>query len=265
MISIVIFYHKKEQYLNSVLLKSLKKQKGKYELIVIDKNKKEFNSGLSALNYGGAKANGKYLMFMHLDVELTSNTWLRDSEKILDSMKNWGAAGVIGMSKNGANNRERGRNIVTHKVPPRNWEWGNEISKPERVQTLDECLLIVPKSVFKEVKFDERVCGDWHLYVVEYCLQCLRKGLGVYSIPMHIYHVSKNSADIKKGGLKMVRDLGSLDPNYYVSLKKVLKKHKRHFKKIYTTCGDWSTRSPLILQRAHIIGRRGLKYLAKKV
>ena len=45
-----------------------------------------------------------------------------------------------------------------------------QIENPEIVQTLDECLIIIPKSIFEMYKFDEVICSKWDLYVVEYCL-----------------------------------------------------------------------------------------------
>jgi hypothetical protein len=40
-----------------------------------------------------------------------------------------------------------------------------------------------------------------------------------------------------------------LPKDYYVALKKVIKKHKNDASKIHTVFGDWSTSSPFVLQQ----------------
>lgn len=269
MISIVTVYNNK-QSLEEILLKSLKNQTARFELITLDNTEGKFKSAAEAFNRGGRKANGKYIMFIHSDVDLSSNTWLEDAEKILNSIENLGIAGVAGMSEKGSSNKERGRNVIKHKYPPVIWSWGNPIQKPESVQTLDECLTIIPKSVFNILQFDEKTCDDWHLYDVDYCLSCKRLGFEVYAIPMFIYHKSVSLSKSHKAKLQILKSLvspqGLYYPGfYYQSLKKVLSKHKNHFKWIYTTCGDWNTSYPLILQRVWPLLKAGLKYPFKRL
>jgi GT2 family glycosyltransferase len=109
------------------------------------------------------------------------------------------------------------------------------MEKPIKVQTLDECLVIIPKSVFHTLQFDERVCDNWHLYVVDYCLSVNRLGLDVYFLPSYVYHQST--------GIN-----GNYSRGYRSTLKKLLKKHKNHFSQIYTTCGNWNDFSQLLLK-----------------
>ena len=232
-ISVVCVYNNKRM-LNNYTLKSLKNQTSKFELIVLDNTKGRYKSAAEALNYGGQKAKGKYIMFAHQDINLCSNTWLNRAEKILDNIPNLGIAGVAGMSANGKINKERGRNIIKHGDPARMWSWGNPIQRPEIVQTVDECLVIIPKSVFNMLQFDEKVCDDWHLYGVDYSLSIKRLGYDAYVIPMFVYHRSSGY---------------SFSDRYYVVLKKILKKHKKHYKRIYTTMGDWKTLYPLSIQK----------------
>ena len=96
--------------------------------------------------------------------------WLDDAESILKSIDDSVIAGVVGMNETGVNNNERAINVLFHGDPPENWGWGNPIQKSEIVQTLDECLIIIPKSIFNDLKFDEITCQKWDLYAVEYCL-----------------------------------------------------------------------------------------------
>jgi len=235
MFSIISVYNNKKT-LNDYLLKSLKKQNTNYELILVDNSGGRFKSMAKALNFAAKKTKkqSKYIMFVHQDIDFCSGDWLEKAEKILDSILNLGIAGIAGMSNKGENNKERGRNIIEHGKSKELWSWGNIIKKPEEVQTLDECLFIIPRSVFNKLKFDEETCDNWHLYGVDYCLSIKNYNLGAYAIPMFVYHESSGY---------------SMSPEYYITLKKIIKKHKKKYQSIYTTTGDWNTFLPLALQR----------------
>lgn len=251
MISIVCV-HNNENILNNWLMKSLKNQTSGCQLIILDNTQGKFRSAAEALNYGGKQANGKYVMFVHQDVYLCSNTWLEDVETLLDSILNFGIVGVAGISKNGINRKDRGRNIIIHGNPPEFWSLGNSIQEPEPVQTLDECLVIIPKSKFDILQFDEKICDNWHLYVVDYCLNCIELEFEVVVIPFCIYHMSTG---VSKNSFQAFLSLGSMPVGYYETLDRILKKHKNHFSQIFTTCGDWNTYWPLILQRIYHVGK----------
>ncbi|MDI6641957.1 MAG: glycosyltransferase, partial [Elusimicrobiota bacterium] len=212
MISVVCVYNN-EIVLNNYLIKSLMHQTVEFELIRVNNTNGKFSSAAAALNYGGEKAKCKYIMFVHQDVDLSSNKWLEDAEKLLDSIPNLGIAGVMGMSEEGRTNEERGRNIIQHGTPPTTWCYGRYIQKPEPVQTVDECLIIIPRHVFNILRFDEKVCNGWHLYAVDYCLSVRKISLEVYVIPMFIYH--------KMGTV--------VAPDYFFTLFKVLRKHRSNF------------------------------------
>ncbi|MHC4545475.1 MAG: glycosyltransferase, partial [Planctomycetota bacterium] len=85
MLSIVVVYND-ERALNEILLDGLKNQTVKYDLIALDNTKGSFKSAAEALNSGANKAKGKYIMFIHQDVELGSDSWLEDVEKVLDDI-----------------------------------------------------------------------------------------------------------------------------------------------------------------------------------
>jgi GT2 family glycosyltransferase len=229
----------------------------------LDNTEREFQSAAQALNYGGKKAIGKYIMFVHQDVDLCSNTWLEEAEKMLEPISGLGIAGVAGMCENEDSNGKRGRNIIKHGKPEKFWSLGTVIQKPEPVQTLDECLVIIPKSMFDIFQFDEKICIDWHMYAVDYCLSVQKEGLGVYAIPMFIYH--KSTGATIKGHLKLVLSMGCLPHGYYHTLDKLLKKHKTHVKQIYTTVDNWNTSYPLIMQRIQKLARRGMEYLIRRL
>lgn len=245
MISVVCVYNNKK-ILNDFLLKSLRNQTVDYELILLDNTRRQFKSAAEALNYGGKKAKEKYIIFVHQDVDLSSNSWLEKVEKMLDSIRNLGVAGVAGKKEGGGV-----MTIINHGDPPRP-AGSITIRKPEKVQTVDECLFIIPRSVFRTIHFDENVCDDWHLYAVDYSLSVKRLGFDAYVIPMFVYHRSPGY---------------SFSEEYYLTLEKVLEKHKKHYKWIYTTMGDWSALYLLRIKRQRIwrLAKAGVKILLEKI
>jgi len=255
MISTVCVYNN-EKILNNYLLKSLKNQTADYEIITLDNTQGKYKSAAEALNYGGRKAKGDYIMFVHQDIILDSDFWLEKVEKILDKLLNLGIAGVAGRSEN----VEGTITNIEHGIPKRT-VGKIHIKKPIKVQTVDECLIIIPKSVFNKLQFDEKVCNDWHLYSVDYSLSIKKLGYNVYVIPTYVYHLSSGFKPI--GKLKRILR-GSLQRSYYLSLKKVLYKHKNYYEKIYTTCGIYKTTYPLCLQRVQSIIKNRLTLLFKK-
>jgi hypothetical protein len=239
MMSVVCVYNNKK-ILKDNLLESLGNQTIPFELITIDNTERKYKSAAEALNYGGIRAIGKYLMFIHQDVDLSSDTWLEDAETLLDSLSNLGIAGVAG--------KKNGKFVISnieHGYPP-SLAGSIQFSAPTKAQTLDECLVIIPRSIFGMLKFDQVTCDDWHLYAVDYCLSVKRLGFDVYLIPFYIYHGSKGY---------------SFSERYYITLEKLIEKHKKHFDMIYTTMGDWSV-SALGMQRLKLWR---LIYIGKKL
>jgi len=236
-ISIVCVYNN-TNLLDTYLLKSLNCQKTGYELILVDNITQQYNSAAEALNYGGKLAKNEYLMFIHQDVNLLSDTWLERAESLLQSLPNLGVAGVAGkqdypdLLENIRNGIPPVLSNLKHGTPPS--YPGVHITDPVKVQTLDECLIIIPRSVFTQLQFDESTCDNWHLYAVDYCLSCKKLGYEVYLMPFTVYHRSTGF---------------SLSEEYYVTLKKLLSKHKEDYWEVYTTMGDWLTFCSIPLQR----------------
>lgn len=239
MISIVIVYND-ERALNEILLDGLKNQTVKYDLIALDNTQGSFKSAAEALNSGANKAKGKYIMFIHQDVELGSDSWLEDVEKILDDIPDLGIAGVVGMSEKGSSRMERRRGYISS----RGEIWGESLKEIEQVQTLDELLMIVPKSLFGKLKFDEERFDGWHCYGADYCLSVGQLGLKSYVLPAFVYHSSLMSN---------VKDI-------FKYQKRLYHKHRKNHKHIYATTGDisWSK-----LQIRHILNL--LKPLSRKL
>ena len=248
MISIVCVYNN-ERLLADFLLDSLSRQTVHYELITIDNTENQFRSAAQALNCGGRNARGNYIMFVHQDIRLRSTEWLRDAERMLDSLPNLGVAGIAGRRGGGcilAN--------LTNGTPPT--AAGTRIgAEPVAVQTLDECLAIVPRDVFNILQFDEITCDGWHLYAVEYCVSSTLLGFALYVLPLYTYHASEGFSSTPTEPIDRLISRcpmtvpAFLPKDYYVALKKVIKKHKNNVSKIYTVFGDWSTSSPIALQQ----------------
>lgn len=182
MISIICVYNDKRS-VDIILKPSLDKQTLKHEEILLDNTRNTYPSAAWALSYGAGQARGDYLMFIHQDVELPTETWLENTERWLNSLGNFGIAGVIGKSKEG----------FVGQISNCGEIFGRKISKPEKVQILDECLFIIPRGIFSYMQFDNETFDGWHCYGADYCLACKRQNIGVYAIPEFIYHRSTAS------------------------------------------------------------------------
>lgn len=228
MISVVCVYNSEDQF-RECLLPTLENQNVKYELLGIDNRSNTYKCAAEALNAGGRRARGEYIMFAHQDVMLGSSDWLQSVERLLGGLSNLGIAGVAGKSPKDPWVLSN----IEHGTPPRP-AGQSRISVPTVVQTLDECVAIVPRSVFMQYPFAEDLCPDWHLYVVEYCLRLKRRKLNVYVLPVSLYHKSMGYPESE---------------SYFSSLENLLREYRGSYGNVYTTCGDWSTRFPLRLQR----------------
>jgi glycosyltransferase involved in cell wall biosynthesis len=228
LISIVCVYNN-EIILNKYLIKSLHNANSEYELILVDNTENKFKSASEALNFGGNKAKGDYIAFIHQDIKFDSPNFLEKLEAMLDKLDDLGIAGMAGVS-------EDIKGVISNIVQGESSELvgKNKIEKPLEVQTLDECLVMIPKSVFESLKFDEETCDDWHLYGVDYSLSVRELRLSAYVLPMYIYHRSPGY---------------SMSEGYDITMKKLLKKHKDNYKWIYTTLGNYNTHLPLSLQK----------------
>lgn len=232
MISVVCVYNNR-QILDDWLLSGLKTQTAEHELILLDNTGGKYQSAAGALNYGATLAHGEYLMFVHQDVKLWSGDWLKDAEKLLAKTPQLGVAGSAGMKKlqsvfkmvAGEVPLENGEWVVYHGPEMDNSHFRKDLQAPAVVQTLDELLLIVPRTVFNRLKFDNEVCSGWHLYGVDYSLSVAKLGLKAYVLPVPVCHRSRGVSDSEQ---------------FYSAVKSVLKKHSGE-KTIFTTCGLWST------------------------
>lgn len=213
MISIICAYNDPE-VLTGCLINSLKYQDAPYQLIAIDNTDGKYKSAPVLLNKAAEKAIHDYIMFVHQDVALRSRTWLSEAEKQIRFLDSFGAAGVAGKDSNGVLHAS-----VWNGFPP--WFVGSKkLTRPVTVQTVDGCLMVVPRQLFKSISFDAETCPGWYFYIANYCLDLARSGYKVYVLPHEIYHKSTGPSN------QLV---------YQETVQNMARKHCDHVKVIYTT------------------------------
>jgi len=181
MISIICVYNNKRT-LDEVLLESLKSQTIKSELILLDNTSGRFKSAAEALNFGGKKATGDILVFIHQDMWIHDSNWVERVEEYVYALPDLGVAGVAGMDDTGKDWAER----VKYSIKISNTQGFDQVSAvtvPETVQTLDECLLIIPRHVFVKQQFDSITFDGWDCYAADYCLSVAKMGYRTYVLP----------------------------------------------------------------------------------
>ena len=135
--------------LNDYLVRSLQMQEARFELLTIDNRGGEITCGAKVLNKTALNAKYDHLMFVHQDVALGSVTWLSDVQRDIGYLSRFGAAGVAGKSET------KFAASVSHGIPPQ-FVGPKRLTEAVPVQTLDGCLIIVPKKVFLKNGFDEK-------------------------------------------------------------------------------------------------------------
>lgn len=225
MISIICLCNNKKVY-NQYLKNSLANQRNcSYELLLIDNKNNKYSSASKAFNEISKIAKGDLLMFVHQDIELTDEYTLN---KIEDCFKQTHDLGIIGIA--GAKGKDVISNI--YHSEKKVLVSSNHITEVTEVNSLDECLFVVPKDIVLNNPFDEEICNNWHLYAVEYCYRMKTLGKKVAVLPVEAYHVSYGDF---------------MSEGYYQSLELLAKKYHNSFKTIDTTIRSWST-NPLILK-----------------
>jgi hypothetical protein len=218
-ISVICAYNNREK-MDQYLLSGLNRQDSPFEFFAIDNTEARYASAAGILNETARKARHEYLMFVHQDVALLSDTWLTDVRSAMRDLENLGAAGVAGIGRRGV------AASVLHGTPPSRIV-RRKLRRPVPVQTLDGCLMIVPREVFQKIAFDEKAVSGWYLYTASYCLDLIRAGYLIYVLPCPIYHES----------------VGPSDPNVYEQARQdLIRRHRDHIEVIYTTMGTWETK-----------------------
>lgn len=210
------------------------------EVLLIDNTNKTFQSAASAYNYALQVTKGDLLVFFHQDVQiLCPDEFPTHMTKTVTTLKDLGIAGYVGMKGGKGSFQELFiGNIIENGITHR---WNRKIDLPVEVQTLDECALIVPRSVLEKYQFDEETCNGWHCYGIDYALTVQEHGLKAYVIPGTIAHNSQ---------ISNIAGLFTYQMN-------VFKKHQKFFKRVNTTCGIISAlRLPWLFLKGHLINHR---------
>jgi hypothetical protein len=206
------------------LVSTLAIQSQLHELVLLDNSEQRFSSAAKALNFGAQQANGDLLVFVHQDVCFKDAAALADLVAEAAKIENLGVAGVGGCDAGG-----KVFSSIVHGEPP--IPAGHvSLTLAREAHTLDECILLVPKTVWHDHRFDEKTCDSWHLYGVDLSLETQRHGLKVVVLPARLHHRSR----------------GLLTRSYFRGIRRVARKY-RELGHIQTTMGSWST-NPLALE-----------------
>jgi hypothetical protein len=120
------------------------------------------------------------IIFVHQDVYLPES-FFGDLTIAIGKLfyANWGVLGVAGKQSEyfSANVLDRGRLLKTNDL------------KPSLVDTLDELLLVVKKSSFNKISFDENI-PNHHLFGTDLCLQAIKRDYNNYVIDAYCEHNS---------------------------------------------------------------------------
>lgn len=201
--------------LEDKLLYSLKKNNVECELVLIDNTNNQFPSAASALNYGANQAKNDVLIFAHQDIYIKSpneiETMARDIERLpMGSIL--GAQGAIEGNKEDISNLTAGSELIC--------DHRSEITKLIKCDCVDEGLFGMKRQIFSELRFNEELCNNWHLYAVEMCLHTRKNGGNVYIHPIQIHHFS----------------YGHISRGYMKNMIKLVDYYHNDFKYIWTTC-----------------------------
>lgn len=160
-----------------------------------DKNQLLFKDGYpsASLAYNAAieEADNDIIIFVHQDIFFPEGWFSNLSRAInyLDNEKsNWAVLGCFGSEKGraGGVGEVYTTGLGIH---------GNEIRKPEAVETLDEILLVVRKS--SGLRFDP-LMPHFHLYGTDICLSARKMGLSCFAFPGFCIHNTNQLLELPK-------------------------------------------------------------------
>jgi hypothetical protein len=161
---------------NNMLASPALRQPHKHQIIV----QEGFASAAKAYNDGLRRAENELVVFLHSDVYLPE-TWFSQLECALQHLDRsdpaWGVLGCWGATRDG---QYRGHVYST------GWGMlGTAFERPQRVQTLDEVILIFRKS--SGLQFDENL-PHFHFYGTDICLRAAKRAMTSYAISAFCIH-----------------------------------------------------------------------------
>jgi hypothetical protein len=148
--------HNKEVFEN-FLGKSLNNLEGNFKIL------KTSDVNCPSKNYNEMlfKCNTQYLILTHQDIEFSKNLLFNIDKTIEKLNNNFGALCLVGVDEKN------------------NYLWANT-DEIYSVQTSDCCFLVIDTK--NDIKFDEILFDDFHLYVEDYCAQLLLQNKKTYTI-----------------------------------------------------------------------------------
>ena len=136
--------------------------------------KEGFASAALAYNSAIDEARNDIIVFVHQDIYLPE-TWLPSLKEALKhlekSQAKWGVLGCFGSRKAAPGGRGQ---VYTNGMGLH----GNRLTLPERIETLDEILLVIRKS--SGLRFDADM-PHFHLYGTDICMSARDRGLVAYA------------------------------------------------------------------------------------
>lgn len=149
----------------------------------------DYRSAALAYNEAFQEAKNEVIIFVHQDVYFPEG-WFLNLRKSLSSLEKarvcWGVLGCFGSRPGGEGGIGR---VYTNGIGLH----GNEIDKPELVQTLDEIVLVMRKS--SGLRFDPTL-PHFHLYGTDICMSAKAKGMMCYAIPALCVHNTNQLVDL---------------------------------------------------------------------
>lgn len=210
------------------------------ELIEIDNTNNQHNCP-SALNEGIERASNDIVVLCHQDIEFSAD-WNEKLQQQLELMEkidtNWAVLGVFGVD---FNNRYAGHILDPHESKP-------YPPLPRKVQSLDECCLIMRKS--SGFRFDEEL-GGFHFYGGDISLQVRTVGKNIYAIDTCIKHLSP----------------GNVNDSFYKMSEKFMQKWRgieHDIPIIVTTCGYFRIKKGLYARLVWLIAKTQRKFRTLK-
>jgi len=156
------------------------------EYIPVDNIHATYPSAGSALNYGASIAKNDIIVFVHQDVLLHSVEAVIEAASCMDQ-EHFGVLGAIGVQSSGR---------IVGSIRDRTVLLGDPVTQPTDVDSVDELLFMVPRSLIISEPLAESPDLAWHAYAVEYGLRVRRRGLrvGVAHIPVTHNSLTSNLA-----------------------------------------------------------------------
>lgn len=221
-LSILTIVNRQEVY--EEFLRSLEKQEGvSFELLPVFNLRNEYDSARRAYNEAARKAKGEYLLFSHPDIRFLSLSALKSIRDQAEAIGDFGVVGVAGAKEKSGTTGEIIAGIAHG--PNKEKIGDRQITAPEEVQTVDECLFLIRREDFLSHPFPDK--PGWHLYAVEYCLDAILNGKKNYAVPAEVWHMS---------------DGKSLNETYVFQVDKMVRERRDQFDVIYTTIKTWPTK-----------------------